>query len=369
MLKEAERGEYAPNWYILSRFRGELYGIAILGIIIFHYFEDVSNGKLGGIPGEMAFFYNSVFGSIGVEIFLFLSGMGLCFSMKRDPRLGNFYRKRLKRLLLPYAVCGLFFWGIRDFIILKTGFKGFLMDFTLLSFWLEGVKTLWYIALLLLLYVVYPLLYFFFSRKRPLNFLSFIFLLAVSILFCFWMEAAHPQVMGNTEIAMYRIPIFLCGAYMGERIYAHEKINILDFLFLLAGLVCRLWNVLAAYKVLDTPCPIQDRLADGMFGITLTVMLALLVQACCSPRVGALLRKVGAYSLELFLVHVSIRRLMNLTEYPTMELFNFLFCIAFTLPGVWLLKRAADLFQARGFHGKNQEKKKQYCLYEEKRVK
>lgn len=345
------------NWYILSRFRDELFGIAIISIMAFHYFEDVAHAKPGGILGETAFFYNAVFGSIGVEMFLFLSGMGLCFSMKKDPHAGDFYRKRLKRLLLPYAVCGLIFWSLRDLVILKKGFETFLMDFSLLSFWMDGIKTLWYIALLVPLYLLYPLLYACFSGKKPVRLICFAVFLAAGIALPFWLKAEYPKVFKHTEIALFRVPVFLCGAYMGERIYAHEKIHLLDLLFLLAGFVCRLWNVLAAYHVLSVPCPIEGRLVAGMFGITLSVVLAFLVQTGCSGKLQRRLRIVGSCSLELFLTHVCIRNLMNLTKYPTRELFNYCFCIAFSVFGTWLLKRFTKYVWAKDLKKKPDQKK------------
>lgn len=351
-MSKAEQEEHVSDWYILSRFRDELFGIAIISIMIFHYFEDVANAKPGGISGEIAFFYNTVFGSIGVEMFLFLSGMGLCFSMKKDPHAGAFYRKRLKRLLLPYALCGLVFWGLKDLVILKEGLKAFFMDFSLLSFWMKGVKTLWYIALLAPLYLLYPVLYFCFSGKKPVRMMCFAVLLSASIALPFWLKADYPEVFKHTEIAFFRVPVFLCGAYFGERIYAHEKMHVLDFLFLLAGFACRLWNVLAAYHVLPVSCPVEGRLVAGMFGIVLCVFFAFLVQAVCAQRLKGSLRRIGSYSLELFLTHVCIRKLMNLTKYPTRELFNYCFCIVFAVFGTFLLRKFTNRVLS-GFSKKN----------------
>lgn len=57
----------------ISKYRGELMGIAMLFVILFHV----------GLPRDDAFFGLRRMGNIGVDYFLFLSGMGLWFSWKR----------------------------------------------------------------------------------------------------------------------------------------------------------------------------------------------------------------------------------------------------------------------------------------------
>ena len=61
----------------LSDVRGELFGFSIITIILFHFCEDVEKAGFGGVPAIMTKIYNLALGSSGVEIFLFLSGMGL----------------------------------------------------------------------------------------------------------------------------------------------------------------------------------------------------------------------------------------------------------------------------------------------------
>lgn len=65
-----------------------------------------------GILYDIASVYNLIFGSIGVEIFLFLSGMGLFFSMRKNENVLCFYKKRLKRLSVPYVLIGGIYWII-----------------------------------------------------------------------------------------------------------------------------------------------------------------------------------------------------------------------------------------------------------------
>ena len=71
------------NWNVFSKNRDAIYGVAIISIIIFHFFEDVASSNISGgrFAGEI---YNTFVGSVGVEFFIFLSGVGLYFSMTKD---------------------------------------------------------------------------------------------------------------------------------------------------------------------------------------------------------------------------------------------------------------------------------------------
>ena len=112
----------------ISDVRGELFGFSIITIMLFHYFENVEAAGFGGAASVITKIYNLALGSSGVEIFLFL------------PRLSEFYRKRLTRILPAYLVLGGAGWLILDILLRKTGWLRFLLDFSTLSFWTEGER-------------------------------------------------------------------------------------------------------------------------------------------------------------------------------------------------------------------------------------
>lgn len=69
------------SWNILSKYRNELYGFSILWIILFHGI----NVKPSALSKELSVFTGVIkHGSIGVEIFLFLSGFCLYYSLKKN---------------------------------------------------------------------------------------------------------------------------------------------------------------------------------------------------------------------------------------------------------------------------------------------
>lgn len=75
------------NWKSISKYRSVLMGFSILWIFFFHY----KGLQLGGGFGRIIDVFFSV-GWIGVDIFLFLSAIGCCFSLKKDQDVLNFLR-------------------------------------------------------------------------------------------------------------------------------------------------------------------------------------------------------------------------------------------------------------------------------------
>ena len=72
----------------VSRYRGELMGAAMLFIILFHVPLARSN----------EFFGLRRCGNVGVDMFLFLSGIGLWFSWVKNQDVWKFYKRRLLRI-------------------------------------------------------------------------------------------------------------------------------------------------------------------------------------------------------------------------------------------------------------------------------
>lgn len=69
--------DWTNKWSVFSNERSALYGISILSIIIFHYFEDLNASDFSGMLRSIGAVYLRIIGSVGVELFIFLSGISL----------------------------------------------------------------------------------------------------------------------------------------------------------------------------------------------------------------------------------------------------------------------------------------------------
>lgn len=140
---------------LISKTRQLLMGIAILGVLIGHWFA------LSGFPADniilraLKFIPQLVF----TQGFLLLSGFGLYYSFCKNDDVKAFYQRRFTRLLIPFMIM------ICPFLVYFT-IRGdinvwqFIGRLTSVSYWIEGnYYGMWYIALSVVLYLLYPFLH------------------------------------------------------------------------------------------------------------------------------------------------------------------------------------------------------------------
>ena len=189
---------------LISAQRGALMGFAALWIVIFHFWKPV----LSGVPVlAQAESYIRVFGFYGVDVFFFLSGMGLVYAIGKHS-LRGFYFRRLRKLALPYLAVGL--------ARLAAGESSPRRALALVSGWTlltdSMYRYLWFVQGIAVLYLLFPLYYGVLKRaKRPAG----ITLAALAL----WLAATllsfghmRPDLYGFTN----RLPIFLLGVLLGE---------------------------------------------------------------------------------------------------------------------------------------------------------
>ena len=75
----------------LTEYRNELFGIATLMIVLCH--------SVSIVPFPESLGHLISYGTMGVNIFLFLSGIGLYYSLKNNGDYLEFYKKRFVRVL------------------------------------------------------------------------------------------------------------------------------------------------------------------------------------------------------------------------------------------------------------------------------
>lgn len=187
----------------ISKARNCIYGVAIAWIIFFHC----------GLQPTTEFFgtFKSL-GDCGVEIFFLLSGICLYFSYAKNKDTLAFYKRRAIRIFPSYAIIyGVMFIWLDMISTFSIG--QFLLDFTMLDFWLHGLgRAPWFVAAIIVFYAVYPLVYRIAYSDKKIKFLyAAIFclivasIMAVLIIFC-----------PHLNIFTARIPIFLMGGYWGS---------------------------------------------------------------------------------------------------------------------------------------------------------
>lgn len=255
-------------------------GLAIIMIIASHMLSVCKEIKL------LWLFYP---GFIGVDIFLFLSGYGLCHSWEKN-NVSTFYSRRIKRIL-PMFLCFQFFISV-----CQIGFDpsvtyfDVICNFTTLSFWGFGGWTAeWYLAFLFYLYLLFPAIYWIASRIHIFFTFS---LLSILVLLQY-----EQDWVWNFDAAFSRIPIFVMGivCYLAKN---KSKVYLLQTFFFFVAMLLFVWMVLShraeKYEIvyMFAPC-------------------FMLLASICSKRLidnnsslNSLLNNAGKVSIELYVANM-----------------------------------------------------------------
>lgn len=286
---------------ILTKYRGAIMGIAALWILFFHEWQNVLTAGTKIAEYES---YIKRIGFCGVDIFLFLSGIGLVFAIGKGSIL-SFYYRRLKRVYLPFLIVALirFFtekWTpaiLRDYVLCISFYK-----VTIYSF-------LWFVPAILTMYLLFPLYYKLFEKSADkLLFTASAFLIWL-VLTLFFREKLRGDMWGFTN----RIPVFLFGIYAGHLTKTRkEPFTRSAWIMLITALIAGLYFAYLAnfkgwgFMVPTSNCFLPNLLIAISFPFVVSKGFDLL---CSIPKVeiiGKAAVKVfsffGLFSLELYCV-------------------------------------------------------------------
>ena len=279
----------------LSDHRGALMGVATVIIMVLHYYQ-ILGVPFGGIGKSIVMFFSELC-NFGVDIFLLLSGMGLYYSLEKDGRILKFYKRRFMRILPEYLLilaifaypCG---YSVTDVVRLFTG----------TFFWTTGNPTDWYMALIIPLYLLYPLLHRF-IRSNVKGAVIFDLSLALVLLCLSIVMPAFCNMEFPFSIALARIPVFIAGAVIGKLI-KDNKDGIRPRIFALMGIVAFIFVDIILIAVPDS---VMERLMYGLIATTVALYSGTLMSKVSegNPAVRAL-TFLGKISLPFYLINMRL---------------------------------------------------------------
>ena len=287
----------------LMKYRTEIFGIAAIWIVIFHVYNYVSL-PLPDFPGRYIIFKIISFGNMGVDMFLFLSALGLYYSMSKN-NISRFYNNRFKRVAVPYLILAVPFFVFLDFFALKDGIWNYLGNVTTVKYWLTGDHPTWYIAFIIIAYIFYPLIYKFNNKTKGV---STVFLICASVIIEFILFKTNNILYQNAERALSRIPIFLFGVLLSDLVL-NKNIKI-HFCAVIGAFVIAIGIFLFA----DRLHIILMRYAYGIMAICLIVLYSFLRTIFNFKLIAAALKWFGEISLEIYVVHVFLLRIIRVYD-------------------------------------------------------
>ena len=310
MQENTKRLDYS----VLSKRRNDLFGIAIVSIVVFHFFLSCQKAHVHTVISNE---YIALIGRVGVPIFLALSGMGLFFSLRKHYNLKDFYTKRLVRVLIPYFIIATAHFILRYILIEGKGPLAVLKGIFFVEFFTKGDSQFWFIALVLIMYALYPLLFKLFASGKW-NFLKLLVLLGLVVCGNFLLSKFAKGLYDNISVMLTRIPSFIIGVYLGEKVYNKRPVQWPFWAITLCGTAVYLFFAIR-HSVLGIkpPSSVAVKYLETVYGLFLMMVISIVLEAINSQGFSKLCAFFGGMSLELYMVHVSMRAWMGLVGFPS----------------------------------------------------
>ena len=313
----------------LSKHRSPLMGFAMLIIVMFH---------VCGMRHETLWLCLARCGNVGVDMFLFLSGIGLWFAWSKRPDFSHFYLRRYRRIYPAWLIVAAVYY-IPKCIDGKIDIGYTILELLInWGYWERQELNFWFIPTILAFYAVAPLYMRLIQRHPQYRWLPVAFML-LSLLINYWLPLR--QCLGYLEIMFSRIPIFLLGINMGEAVKSNHKIDGSTVWLLLIIFAMSLFACVNFEDGLRRRFPLFiERWAYIPLSVTMMILLSWLFEH--TPKMLLrFLAFLGTISLELYLIHVEFV-LKNVKPYHLGYWLTLMTVLVISIILAWILNKTVE---------------------------
>ena len=293
--------------YEISRARPYLMGIATLWITFYHsvYLNLFESSFLTKTHLLSILTRVESIGNCGVDLFFFLSALGLYFSytgsLEKEPHpVRSFYARRFGRILPALLLASVLTYAMLP----EPDLANWAGTVFLYGFFVPGLSVgrFWYLSATLALYLVFPLLHRALRGKRSLLRLLAVLggIAAVTLLFRYVFSDFY--FAHAFYLFLNRLPVFVLGAYTGKLCYERRKAPAW------AAAAAVPLAVLLVFVIADFPLQDYQRLWEYI----LLVPCFVLAHAAVLSRfrkwgfVTRSVMTVGTFSMEIYLIYESV---------------------------------------------------------------
>lgn len=204
---------------IFTQYRRELMGVATVLILLCHSLLPPAIHCPNDILRWII-----ITGNRGVDIFLFLSGLGMYHSLRKMTKWNRggvirWYAKRYRHILLPYLlICFPYYLVLGCVNDGHFSISIFLYRLSTLNYWLEH-KGFWYIAMLIPLYFLTPFYARIIDKTKYQTLLTVTLCIILLLISTIKIENNNlfSHVWNNTAFVLQRIPSYLIGYLYGSQ--------------------------------------------------------------------------------------------------------------------------------------------------------
>lgn len=292
----------------ISKHRDGLMGLSILGVVLFHISPWFNNSLLSLFAH---------FGLWGVDVFLFLSGFGCVFALKKYS-IRTFWIRRILRILPTCFIVGSILLIVNPFLESER----FIRPLPIRMFSLHR----WYIQAILFGYLLCPLFTWLISKYKIL---AILIIVICSISLTFFISKTF---YFRGDLIFPRIPVFCLGIYVA---LFDIKITILKTILFIVSLCLAIgfayfsivpilkWSVFLAFSM-PLICLILSNFCDLLSKVKIINGLLIL----------------GNFSLEIYLIHEYLA--WSIEKLSISSAVTFILFITLLIIGCFILKKSTD---------------------------
>lgn len=280
----------------LSTYRTQLMGIATLMIIACH--APASHVAMPRIVAQIL-----SIGDYGVDLFLLLSGLGVYYSLNKQPvknfTAGVFFlKKRFCRIFIPYLMVYIpyciFMMSLGEYSIRDS-----LLCVTTLEYWVSH-RGAWFVSLILVLYLLSPPLCRLMNSKGKWIYVVVILIVIMAICNFPSVDAFNRGITNNVVSALDRVPSFVLGMAVGSACKQEKHLSVLWILLPIVIYVICVKGFFISKGLVFMLIPLMAYL------LLLFLNLMKNVKWCIN-----LFNYLGKISLESYLTNITINSLLR----------------------------------------------------------
>ena len=315
---------------VFSQYRTQIMGIAAIMILICHI---VGCGVL--LPDLLKKIFT--IGNYGVDVFMFVSGLGMYYSINNKSSIYQWYQKRYTRIFVPYFIISIPY-CILMFSLDKFSLQDILLNLTTFDFWMHHTGA-WFISTVIFLYLITPFL----KRKQYSLKTGIIVAATISavIILISNIITTDNHIISNIRFALNRSLLFFFGYYMANSIKNKECIK-LNYILVACALSLILYKFFGVYTALTIPI--------------LAILGYSIVTICKSHITNDILTFFGKISLESYLTNIYLGALLKGVDFGHVGYGNYLMYTLVLLIGIPLAYIVNKISNKKNKHITNNNK-------------